>query len=350
MPGRQIPLDGPKARYQRIKQLSEAADYGLELTEHATAPFTVRWDPLIDKPTVCLRQTRLATVECDAIADAPTLRVRPGYPEEHDAVLLRALRNAADVADEVGRRQRAAAKEKASGKSAPLLTRTRTEFTVRMGYADLAKALWGAESLDPKLRPEVRGQGGFTLEAYSGNTCHTFPFVPVEDGFRVAHAGYASFFLKEDVFLGRLEQGRAAWDARFDADLLKADIDLLMRAGRVDKFTIESSYEAALRKERVDISVTARFRGFSMLYRGGNLDLHHAGIRVADTPPHDKKGTSLWGGMLSPEFTKELSEARKMMEAHWRAAAIGHRAEDYPVLRDGLIAQEVSRVDFGYDM
>lgn len=57
-----ITLDGPKARYERIRLLDEAADYGLTLDPQATAPFTVRWNALRKQAEICIQHTVLAFV------------------------------------------------------------------------------------------------------------------------------------------------------------------------------------------------------------------------------------------------------------------------------------------------
>ncbi len=152
---RQLELDGTKARYERLKLLPQAETFGVEISDEMTAPFHVRWDEPRRACGVFLESTLVAKVD----AGAMKIFIREGYPERFDHAILRAVRNAADAADEIGKRQRSEGKEKSS--ETGLFTRTSVGFRPEIQDEEtFHRAALGLESLNRKLHFNRYAQTG----------------------------------------------------------------------------------------------------------------------------------------------------------------------------------------------
>lgn len=341
-------LDGPKARYERIRLLKEAAGFGLELNPQATAPFTVGWCSELSGAELLFRRTRVAYV---STRDAPQLRIRDEYPEDKDGALIRALENAADLTDEVGRMKRAEAAADKEGKTAVKLFSKRPQppFTIT-GHTPLAflRALAGADAcyggvrsddFDPDRTPDQ-----IRVHFRRGNTTEKAVFTTSPDGLTCAPQPYAQYHLEEAPFRALLAQGAKHWDAHITPQTVEDACRAVLRATPETDITLNRDYDHAAYYDRLldapdvrcgqmscDPQFVVRLHGVMLANQGqmGRL------TRVFRTVPADM-GT--------------MSAAANAMRLRMRAARLGARVEDFRVINADEIRGVIDTTDIGYHL
>lgn len=346
---RVLNLDGPKARYERLRLLKDAKDFGLELDPKSTAPFTVSWCREISGPEVTFRRTRLAMVDTRPGRPTAQLRILDQYPEDKDAALIRALENAADLTDEVGRLKRAEAAEAKTKAAGPKLFAKGpgVGFTIT-GYTPTAfmQALCGAdgryggvfvEDFDP-LRPPPQTRVRFRRS----NTWETETFT-LGAGTLTYEAGrYDQYHLKEEPFRGLLADGARYWDANIRPDALAEACASVVRATPDTDWSLRTSYNYAenyallapcagvrLGAMSCDPKFTVRFHGVILAREGdmGRLLRPMTGLGVEEAL---------------------INDAVNAMRLRMRAARLGARVEDFPVVDPDMIRDAIDSTDTGH--
>ena len=326
---RNIPIDGPRARYQRLRHLGDLAEYGLSLDRHHTAPFRVVWDAYEREAQVRLRDTVLARVYPHA--DPVVLRVEDAYPADADAFLLRAVRNAADLTDTWAKRKAAAERaEKARAAVGEFQsTRLLVDGLLKRGMTaeEMVRAVCGlaAEQAwvlpDPEMRPEVLANLGVLS---------------------VLTEGGRDLPENEDALFALLRRGLDIWRERMDADALTAQCQAVADATRVAERSLESAFFAAQRHRARLLPADAVF---------GDLSADHAPVvRFRGVPI----GTRGWGTtVLTPVVALGVPHvlaraAVKAMDARVILAQIGKTMADFPAIDPAALRALVAEVDLGY--
>lgn len=342
---RTLPLEGPRARYDRIKLLTLAEDFGKELLPDATAPFAVRWDAQRRRLSLLLDETLVAEVKVRD--EGGVLDIRDVYPERFDFALLRAVRNVADMTDEVGKLKRAVDKEK-SGETG-LFTRTPVAFATRIQDWDVMhKALRGAEALNKKLCVQMYTPEDlddyFSIYAHFGRARHRFNIRCTQNGLRVTIYDETGYGLREETLNDLLDAGLALYDERMTPERLEAACrKLIAETGDVDAETIHADYHSVdkTRNEEAALKVgpfTTFKRGYWPQHRFNGVRFAQQTIRPLECLP---------AGVIVDQDLVE--DAAKNLTMRWEALAIGKRISDYPLLTEALISARIENTDFGYD-
>lgn len=341
-----IPLDQPKARYERIKLIDQAETYGQELDPHATAPFTVRWNAPTRSPGVFIDDTCVAHVSFDQ--KTPMLRVREGCPEKFDFALLRALRNTMDVTDTIGKMQRAEAREKKGDEG--LFTRTTTAFRPEIQDADdMHKALLGLETLDKRIGCHVFTNKAhipdqFYITASFGRQGHAFNVYIRPDGL-VSDDANSAYGFRESSLNAALREGLSIFNERMiPARLEEACRALISSSAPIDETSLQAEYGATPLDKRNQTVIT-RSGGLSSVQKFRSTWHRFQGIRFA-------QGINFEGTDLPPSFAVDkdlIKRAGTIMNLRWQAATLGKDIKDYPLLTEDLLESRMADIDFGYD-
>lgn len=346
-----LPLDGPRARYERIRLLEEAADYGLRLDPQATAPFTVRWNSSRKLAEVCVRHTVLAYV--NVLYASPRLHVRDAYPEDQDNALLRAIRNAADLADQIGRLQRANARlnrvepQKIAPDALLVKARDATEFSLDLGRSDITKAAYGAMTLPDVSTRSVtmlgRRNERLRIVVSNGDDDVSFDLMHHQGTFRYEPKTWPALQPTRAGLLRFLDAGRAAWDCKADPKAFSVAARALISGPTFDEDTLTTTWRVAHDRKQTVQNATATQGPFTMQHAkfasSGSDQLRFKGILMTE------ESTKLMG---VPETERE--QVDNLMLHYTRAAELGLSLEDFPAINPMKIRQMVEGTDFGYDI
>lgn len=349
---RKIEIEGPRARMERLKLLDAAEEYGLELAPEATAPFTVRWvETEYEKYAgVFLKSTFIGKV--DMTSKKPMLLIRKEYPAQHDNALLRALRNAADLTDMIGKMQREETRNETIPDPSGVLSKDKIAYDFHITDAEtLNKALLGVEALHPNIT--FSWQKGvpnkihpyFSVRVHLGKAEHGFKIEHREDRMVVCFSDYDRYGVKSEMFKEIVDAGLAAYDERMDPDqLVSACRDLIAQSVPMDIDTIYKDYQTS--KKTRGSKTMFSFGPLSSVRKGMSVVNRFNGIRFSyNEGPSDD---FLPGGESTPKNV--LSKASMIMMLTWRAMEMGKTPADYPLLTPERISAEIENTDFGYDM
>lgn len=340
---RVIDIEEPRARVERLKFFHEAEAYGQDVAPQLTAPFSIGKDPSSIFPAIFLDSTLIAV--CN-LADTPKLWIRDEYPERYDAALLRAIRNAADVCDEIGRIKRAEAKDK--GGASGLFTKTPQAFRPRIqNKKTLHKALLGASVLNQKLRltwfnAAAHWGDHFMITSVAGKTKYNYNLSVGADGSITYIPDAQPFGLREDVFNTLMDAGLELFETRFNPDTFsEACRNLIETSAAVDTRSIQDAFRAY---EHEDIStVVSRYGVFSSKRSDYVTSHRYQGITFA-------AGSHADICMLYPDLDAEVVRAViPILDDRWQIAVLGKSPEDFPPLTEALITDRVESTDFGYN-
>lgn len=346
-----IPLDGPKARYERIRLLDEAADYGLTLDPQATAPFTVRWNALRKQAEICIQHTVLAFV--NARYASPSLEIRDAYPEDQDNALLRAIRNAANLADQVGCLQRANARlnriepRKISPDALLVKARDARAFSLDIGRTDIIKAAYGAMTLPDVSTQSVmmfgRRNERLRIVVLNGDDDISFDLMHHQGTFRYEPKTWPALQPTQAGLLRFLDAGRAAWDRKADPNAFSVAARALMSGPTFDEYTLTTTWRVAHDRKQTIQNATAMQGPFTMqnaeFAASGSDQLRFNGILMTE------ESTNLMG---VPEA--ERQQVDDLMLHHTRAAELGLSLGDFPAINPTKVRELVEETDFGYDV
>lgn len=345
---RTLELHGPKARYERIRLLDKAADYGFALDPQRTAPFTVAWNLAEQVPEVRLRHTVLASV--DTRYQPPRLQIRDVVPQDCDAAILRALRNAADLGDEIGRIQRGEKAQKRTPAGAMFLPMAEARKFTLDGYGpeDIAKSLYGATALceDTRVLSALQRKGfshpvRFALKRNRGSVVVT---LTEEKGvLTYTPQNYPIYHPNPEVLIPLLEKGRAHWDRHMHAARIEAACRDLIAQTRLDTETVDTAHRYARARKELVYDAVATFGPFRMsdagtVHRGLGRLRYHGVVLTEDC--------ARLAGLDLPL----LVEANAAMMWRTRAAELGRTPDDFPVIDPDALRDAVAEVDFGYEM
>lgn len=360
-----LPLEGSKAQYERLKLLGSSNTYGMVLDPEETQPFLVQWFPLMNRALITYRQTQVASINA---ADSE-LHIRDGFPEECDFALLRALRNAVTLTDEIGRLQR---EEK--GKTKSVLTNQGHEVFRLSGWSPetLFRAIYGMTGKNSHLIPqafvpgnELPGQlslrirsGVVKLSTYAEFAMRSTSQVTFhKDGadLECRPSGYATYHLKGEAFQELLQAGLAHWDATMTEAAVTAACQKLVSSTHADKQTINGHWDfvrSADKGKSIKLDVVASSGGLTGNVEG---DFRYRGILLGtpDTvrsqhgePKFVATPAALHIG-VNPDLLKAAMQA---MSLRVRAAMMGRTVEDYPTVKARDMRDLIDSIDYGYDM
>lgn len=340
---RVIDIDEPRARIERLRLFHEAEAYGQDVNPQLTAPFSIGKDPSSIFPAVFLDSTLVAV--CN-LTNTPKLWIRDEYPERYDTALLRAIRNAADVCDEIGRIKRAEAKDK--GGASGLFTKTPQAFRPRLqDKKTLHKALLGASVLNQKLRltwfnAAARCGERFMITSVAGKTKYNYNLSVGTEGCITYIPDAHPFGLREDVFNTLMDAGLELFETRFDPDdFSEACRNLIKTSAAVDTRSIQDAFRAY---EHEDVSTVVSRCGVFSSKRADYVTNHrYQGITFAT-------GSHADICMLYPDLdAKVIRSAIPILDNRWQIEVLGKSPEDFPPLTEALITERVESTDFGYN-
>lgn len=338
-----LEIDETKARIERLRFYHEAEDYGQDADPKLTAPFSIGTEIGGVGAAIFIDSTQVATFD---LRDSPKLVLRDAYPTRFDGAILRAIRNAADVCDEIGKIKRAEAKEK--GGSSGLFTKTPEIFQPRLQSADmLKKALIGATALNQKItftweNASPTTPEGFLLWGNAGKTSHLHRVQVSQDGvFTYSGRQHQTYGLRAEEFNRLMDEGLKVFEARFEPQAFTTACEEIVAASQgFDVETITRAYAQTDRDEAAH--VVSRFGLMSTRQIGYFTQHRYHGMLFSGG--HDHIICTLY-----PDLDRHLVDATvHVMDCRMKAAVMGRTIEDFPMLSDALIQSRVEAVDCGY--
>lgn len=336
---RTIKIDGTKAGYARLKTLDKIGDYGLELPDAATAPFTVMWDVAKSAPVVCLDRLPIAEVNPALL----TMKIHDEYPERFDHALLRAVRNAVSVTDQLAKILKAGDKPKAT-----LLQHDHEDFQVQMSPSDFARAVIGAETIDSRVRLMLSTPTTVGIEIDLGNTSSSAYFTRRGDVMIYDHRGYQQYFFKEAPFKALLEKGQRAWAEKFAPGGIRVALESIPNITEVDAEAINTLHEEQRRAD-VLISQSPSVEVGPLSMTGWGRDLRYQGLIIARRDNEYRYIVPQGSGLDDQEDRAAMRRACDVMQLMWKAAAMGAKIENFPKVDAEKIAALIEATDFRYD-
>lgn len=371
---RKIEIEGPRARIERLKLLDAAEEYGLELAPESTAPFTVRWvETEYEKYAgVFLKSTFIGKV--DMTNKKPMLLIRKEYPAQHDNALLRALRNAADLTDMIGKMQREETRNETIPDPSGVLSKDKIAYDFHITDAEtLNKALLGVEALHPNIT--FSWQKGvpnkihpyFSVRVHLGKAEHGFKIEHREDRMVVCFSDYDRYGVKSEMFKEIVDAGLAAYDEPHGVqeEALNALLDeglkvfnerfipetfmtacrtLIAHTPLIDAESLMGDYTA---RDPQTLRAVKTFATGPFKTLDGSYHREHSyhGMRFSSAAYGYKNSLLPKSVPVDPQI---FNQAVEILTLRWTAETLGKRVSDYPLLTADLIAEKINAADFGY--
>lgn len=342
---RVVDIEGTKAQYLRVSLLRKAKDYGQNLTPGATAPFTVRWCDVRKAAGVFLDETLLAVVDTEE--EQPKLVVNDSYPERYDFALKRALRNAVEVCDAIGKMKRT---ENRQEKKRPLCIKNAVMFRVEGTIDDVRASVLGLQKDLPDLRfvDDKDGESLFYAQGY-----YAFVRLFQEDGFVRMQPDPDGSGFDETAMRAALIRGKRVWEA-FSPQEFVNDVRALMSEPEFDEERIwELARNASLPEHTAHLT---EYRSLS--YKDGSLSIMSRGIPVIDRlffegqPPQPPQTSPRMIARFAEDGVEwdaqAFLKAARIMAARHEAEKMGLDTRRFPKPTEALITKLIEETDFGY--
>lgn len=346
---RTIAIEGATAAYKRLRNLDEIAEYGLDLPEQDTAPFRVSWDIFKNAPGVFLNRTRVAHL--DFSRSTPRLMIVKAYPEVYDHVLIRALRNAVAVTDQMHKM-----KKSESGPKNSLLTTTFEDFEITLSVDRLHQAILGAERVDPRfqLLAPLKKHAWKTTPTLKitldFGTTTTDVFLVQDKGVIKTENNYGtSRHLRKDKVLSLLEQGLEFWDAHFSAEALHTALLSPPDLSACNIWQIEDEYKARITPKPTNMKDSAlSFGPFVFCADERNKHMFFDGFRIMTVSYDDVKiDITKIVDMPDPALLETMMKALTLA---WKAKILGGELADFPRITTENMTNLIENTDFGYGL
>lgn len=343
---RDIAIDGTVTAFRRLRKIDQIADYGLELTPEDTAPFVLSWDPVNKVPSVRLGRTPVARLNLDGAA--PRVMISNAYPEKHDAVILRAFRNAVSLTDRMEKMRQAQKDVKES-----LLTATFEPFEITLPRERLHQAILGAEMVDSRVqlfRPVVdryRQRSSLIINLKSGNNTQSMDFQSVEGV--VTPQNNRIYYPRKDAVLSLLDRGLAVWDTHFSVERLHSALSALPDLSEVDMPEINAQYAFHLHAKTLHTKTpTIKIQNLVLMGDHFYKSIFFEKFRIMNIE-HGNETMSVANIVDLPD-PQLLDAARKTMDLMWKAKALGADVTDFPKISTEKIDDLLENIDFGYTL